>query len=382
MESIGLLRKMVEIDSTYPNEAKLSKFLFDYLSRKGFKAERVDAGGGRFSILAEIGRGEKQLLFLTHMDTVRNVSAWSRDPFKLTEEGDRLYGLGALDMKGGIAAILEAAQSSKNGRAKILICVDEENISKGAWTAVKKRRDWFRGVRLVVSAEPPIYEGKGHGNDAATVTVGRGGRIVIHIDVKGRAAHQGSSTAGINAIEEAARIAARLGEIKLENHSKLGKEQIFARKIAGEAAGLSVPENASLELDMRLVPPSNETAARKKVEAFVNKLKKDGILSMETKTAVKIKERETPYLQPYQTNLGDKSVKKALEIIKSQIGKPVIIYGRSVSDENVMAKSLSAPVIRIGPRGGGAHAGDEWVSRSGLAEVTKFYRKLIESYKY
>lgn len=379
MESLALLKKLVGTNSVYPNERELSDFLYGYLKGEGFRVEKQEVEGNRFNILAEKGKGKNAVLFLGHLDTVPPAASWSHDPFTPRQRGDSLTGLGSFDMKGGLVSLLKAAESVKKGRLKLLLCVDEENISKGAWAAVKNRREWFRGVELVISMEPPIYSDKSYGQDINVISVGRGGRVVMRIDVRGRSAHQARLSEGINAIEEAAKIAERIGEMGLSNHPKLGREEIFPRRISGESKGLSVPDTASIDLDMRLVPPSSAESARKRIEGFIMALKDKGVLNRETEVSVGLKKRETPYLQPFETDMSGRRVAEVLEIMEAEVGKPIVQYARSVSDENVLAEKLKVPVIRIGPKGGNAHAADEWVSIKSIGRLASLYQRIIES---
>ena len=94
---------------------------------------------------------------------------------RLLRGGGKLYGLGARDMKGGLAAILTALDSAGDQHIKVLICVDEENISKGAWKAVVDRRDWFNDVKLVVSGDGATSQTSNGG--VTTVTLGRRGEM-------------------------------------------------------------------------------------------------------------------------------------------------------------------------------------------------------------
>src|SRR5258708_16375692 len=140
----------------------------------GVSVKRQTVAAKGFNILAEEGRGRSLLLF-GHTDTVPRHEAWRTDPFTLTKKSDRLYGLGAWDMKGGIAAILASLDGfePKNFTLKIAFVADEENFSLGMHTLVKS--GWLHGVYGAISPEPGFKYGlKG-------VTVGRTGRSVYQI---------------------------------------------------------------------------------------------------------------------------------------------------------------------------------------------------------
>jgi succinyl-diaminopimelate desuccinylase len=367
---------MVNIDSTFPNEARLCTFLSDYLSSVGMKVETQKVEDSRFNIFAQKGAGEAHVLFLGHIDTVPAAAGWSSDPCKIRREGDKLHGLGCFDMKGGISSAIKSVEEAE-GSVKLLLCIDEENISKGAWKAVKDKREWFKGISLVVSPEPILDNGT-YAKSENIVTLGSGGRVVIEVDVHGKSAHQARSEEGINAIEEMAKIISNIGKMELRKHDKLGKEEIFVRMVEGASKGLSVPEDARFEMDMRLVPPSSASDAVQRLHSLVEGLKDKGVLNERAEVDVKVKARETPYLEPYLTDTKNREVAKVLEVLGSHYGSYAVSYDRSVSDENVIANSLKVPVMRIGPKGSGAHSKDEWVSYGSVRDLAKLYTEIIK----
>ncbi len=379
MEIEGVLRKMVGIESVFPNEGRMGSFLEDYLKEHGFEVRRQYISEGRFNLLAEKGKGKRPALFLAHMDTVPVASGWKTDPFSLIEKEGMLYGLGAYDMKGGIAAVLAAAESMRGSKVKLLLCADEENISKGAWAAVRKESAWLNDASIIVSPEPPMNIGE-KASGVTAVTVGRGGRSVICVDVKGRAAHQGNRAAGVSAIKEAATIMASIEKMQLRSESRLGSDEVFVRAMHGESKGLSLPEAAHFEIDMRIVPPGTTEDGRTRVERFVKKLQESGEVDGRAEVVVSVKERETPFLQPYITDIRAPQVRKVLDIIRDGFGKPEIAYGSSVSDENVLANELDVPVIKIGPEGEGAHSANECVSKQSLDDLAELFSRIIERF--
>lgn len=311
------------------------------------------------------------------MDTVPEYGDWTSSPFALRRKGDRLIGLGSCDMKGGIASLLSCLTDSRGGRTKLLFCVDEENISRGAWNALRKRRGWFRDVKMVVSMEPGSSDS--HSGGVRVVTLGRRGRAVISIDVLGVSAHGAMSDAGINAIHEAAKIASRTGEIRLKRHSKLGRESVFVRRIEGASTSLSVPERAHMELDFHLVPPSTTTEAKRSVEGWIRGMRSRGLLEKGTRVVVSVKKRDTPYIQPYAVSAANTRAGRVLRLIKDNFGEPIINYSLSVADDNIIANTLRVPVLTIGPMGGNEHAAGEWVSARSLGELSRLYSLMIRS---
>ena len=374
-----ILDKLVGIDSIFPNEGRVGEFIEDYLQKRGFKTFREYLSEGRFNLFGERGEGSKAILFYGHIDTVPAYGNWSADPMKLTDRGERLCGLGSSDMKGGIAAILDAVSRSERGRVKVLFCVDEENISAGAWKAVKEEKAWFDDVNIIISAESGDSERSEGG--ANVITLGRRGRCVISIEVHGMSAHGAKPAMGLSAIEEAAKIVLNVHRINLRRHAELGSESAFIREISGASTSLSIPDKAYVELDMHLVPPGTVEEAERRVMEFIEILKRENILNKETVVGVRAKARENPYLEPYSTDASDDAVKGIIQLIEEFGGKPEFNYGSSVADENVFANELGMPVITIGPSGGNNHSGDEWISRKSLEEIATLYLRIIENSK-
>ncbi len=376
MEVEDILRKLVGIESVFGNEGRIGAHLESRLVALGFKTRRQKFGNGRFNIFAERSGKGPATLFYGHMDTVTAHGAWKRGPFKLRREGDRLYGLGACDMKGGLAAMLKSLESRTGRRIKVLLCSDEENISEGAWNAVRERR-WFNDVRFIVSCEPG--DSKHHNGGANVVTVGRRGRVVIEADVYGLSSHGANPQRGINAIDEAAKIALALKSFRLRSHRKLGRENIFIRKIAGKSeSALDLPDAVHMEFDIQLVPPSTTGDAMRRVSAMISALHEKGRLNPNTKVSIRVKERRTPYIEPYMGDLKDPKIRRLLRLIGENLRPPILNYGSSVADDNILANSFHIPIVTIGPTAGNLHAPEEWTSLRSLKELVEIYR-LIET---
>lgn len=377
MEVEEILRKLVSINSVFGNERSIGEYLEAYLKRMGFKTRRQQIAPGRFNILAQRGHGKESLLFYGHMDTVTAHGDWKRGPFDLRREGDKLYGLGACDMKGGLAAMLKSLESEPASRRKIkvLLCPDEENISEGAWNAIKNK-GWFGDVKFIVSCEPG--DSKRHNGGANVVTVGRRGRVVIAADVHGLSSHGANPQRGVNAIDEAAKIILASKRFKLRNHGRLGRENIFVRNITGKSdSALDLPDAVHLEFDIQLVPPSTVNDAKARVSAMVSQLQASGKLSPKTRVDIMVKERKTPYIEPYMDDLSDKRIRKLLALIGKNIRSPALNYGSSVADDNILANALHKPIVTIGPKAGNLHAPEEWTSLSSLKELVTVYELII-----
>jgi hypothetical protein len=135
MGLIELTRTLVAIPSYVDqgsDERRIGAFIFDYLQGLGtLRVEKQPVENGRFNVIAHDGHPPR-LMFCCHTDTVPLSGNWQHDPFAGQIEGDRLYGLGACDMKGGTARLFHALQSFPETQGLFLLFdVDEECYFKG-----------------------------------------------------------------------------------------------------------------------------------------------------------------------------------------------------------------------------------------------------------
>ncbi len=352
---LKLLRELVEINSIFPNEKKIGEFLYNYLKGLGFDVKKQYVEKDRFNIIAEKKFNEKEsVMFYGHMDTVPVYGKWDSDPFELKIDGDKAYGLGAWDMKGGIFSILKAIENIEKN-IKVVFGVDEENISLGAHKLMET--DVLDDVFGIVVAEA----GNSEKNYENFITLGRRGRAVYKFKFYGKSAHGAFKSKGKNAIIKACKKAIELENMEMRKSKYFNGSQ-FVRRIFGESSSLSIPDYAELEIDRALIVPET-------VESVQEELKKYG--------NVELKERATPYMNPYITNENEKIVKIAVKAIeKVTKEKPKFNYGLSVADENVFAQKK--PVITIGPKGENEHSANEWVSIKSLKKTIDIYKEILK----
>jgi succinyl-diaminopimelate desuccinylase len=145
--AVADLARMIAVDTSFPPGAGYGTFadLMDELvAPLGFATRRIavpeaawrveggPAHGARTNLVAERPSGRPSLGLYYHVDTVPAAAGWTRDPLRLTRDGDDLFGLGAADMKGTIAATLLALRAARDGGValaydpKLLLCTDEE----------------------------------------------------------------------------------------------------------------------------------------------------------------------------------------------------------------------------------------------------------------
>lgn len=374
---IELLKEVVSINSIYPNEDKLSNFLYYLLLGLGFNVKKHYISENRFNLLAEKGDGDKSYLLYAHADTVPVYGKWKEDPFTLRIEGDKAIGLGAVDMKGGLVSILKAVEGFRPNNYKLKVCfgVDEENISEGAYELSKT--SWLNDVKgvLVPESVVPFHISEKAGSQIA---IGRKGRSVFTIKIHGESTHGVNTQKGISAIDEGIKLIEALKNLELTKHEKLGETSFFVRRFESKSNSLSIPDYAEIELDFHLVPHDTSLSLKEKLTSFISNLYEKNILTKTDKDfEVILNERKTPYLEPFVIDEKDTFLNVVTQSVSNVYKEFSYSYGKSVSDENVFG-ALGIPTLTVGPLGDNHHSSEEWVSIESLEKLTQIYKLVLE----
>ncbi len=257
-----LISSLVAIPSPNPpgNEHPLALWIAEWLDRRGISSTLLDFAPGRSSLTATIpGREGAALLLSGHLDTVSpggtsgsaSPKGWQADPYLPRIVGDRLFGLGATDMKGGVAMLLEAfsavaERAQREGpprySLRLLLSADEEDSYCGA--AAFAEAGLVDDALFTLIAEPTTGQ----------VLVGERGEFWLRASFFGKEAHGSTPAEGVNAVMACARflsgIQSRVEE--LPSTPLLGKATINVGRMEGGRQINIVPDRAQAELDIRL----------------------------------------------------------------------------------------------------------------------------------
>lgn len=265
---VELLAQLVAIDTQNPpgRETDAADLVAARLADAGLAVEVDGFAPGRANVIGRLDNGPGPTLCLnTHMDTVPAGDGWSSDPFLLDSREGCLYGRGACDCKGPLAAMLEAIRllvGARDGWSGTLLAVfvaDEEVGSAGA----RRFAASGRKVDLAIVGEPT-------GNRPV---IAHKGSLRPLLRVHGRAAHSGSPDSGENAILQAARLLARVpqahAKLSERRHPLVGAASLTVTRITGGHADNVVPDRCEALLDRRLVPGETEEAALAEIRAML-----------------------------------------------------------------------------------------------------------------
>ncbi|HDI73395.1 MAG TPA: M20 family peptidase [Candidatus Korarchaeota archaeon] len=257
---LDLASSLISIDSTNPGklELEIADFLGDVLEDLGFNVER-QRYSMRMNLFAYRNQERVRLLFCGHLDTVPPTEGWERSPFSPKVMRGRLFGLGACDMKGAIAAMIaagvEALAEDKEVGVGFLLTSDEEVGMSGAKFAAPKLRDLFKNLRLCLIGEP---------TDLRLVTCHKG-VLRATLRVKGVASHSSIPERGVNAVHIGINVLKRMMERGIPQlaHPILGRPTLQVTWVRGGVAENIIPDSFEAKIDARLIP--QETEDRRKL---------------------------------------------------------------------------------------------------------------------
>lgn len=372
---ILVLSKLVEINSinptqsSGPGEDEIAQFVAQYLKKLGLKPETQPVGHNRKNVVAVIpgARHENPLLLNAHLDTV-GVEGMD-NPFKLRREGDRLYGLGAYDMKGSIAVMLLLAGYFSQHKPPVDILLtfvaDEEDKSLGMEYLVEK---WLpeRSTLPIggVFLEPTEQD----------IGVSHKGFVWYEIEVIGKGGHGGRPAEGIDAILPLNAALGELSRIQTEQLSDkgdplLGRASLHAGIIEGGTALSVIPSRSRLQWERRTLPGESHKELDLELEQVIQ-----AVRNMPGNH--KVRGREIFTRPPYEVSHQAHIVKRLQDV--SPRSK---LVGVSFWADSALAGIAGIPSVLFGPIGHGAHSVEEWVSLKSLVRVYEVLRQLVMGFE-
>ncbi|NMB70224.1 M20 family metallopeptidase, partial [candidate division WWE3 bacterium] len=191
--TLDILKELIKIPSYFEeknNERNLGFFIMNYLkANTDLQVDQQEVENGRFNIIAYKNLEPKLILF-GHLDTVP-PKVETLNPFSGEQKGQKLYGLGSVDMKAGIATMLEIAKKyRKSDQIAYIFTVDEEYEFKGAHKIIEK---YIFNPEYTINLEPTDLK----------ILNGCRGVTEFSFLVHGKSSHAGTKHLGVNAIEKA-----------------------------------------------------------------------------------------------------------------------------------------------------------------------------------
>ena len=326
--TLSLLQKLIQIPSAFPQYEEIASFVEEELKKLGLEV-RVsgDSGEGwkRSNVIGTYeGQGKGRTLILAaHTDVVPpyGLSSWKVEPFAGKVIDGKVYGRGAADTKGSLAAMISAARSVVSADLEL-----EGNLVVVAWTGdeyTPKDAKYFDGMSYLalndlIKGDMAIF---GEPYDLHVTYMSRG-RIWLEFEIGGEASHSATGR-GINAILKSIKLIESIYQLRLGEHPVTGKDTINVGTIHGGTQTNIVPDSCNLTFDIRF----GEHLTTSKVEEMIKK-KTQEIRRSDPQfimRSMKILERLEPFGFPRDSTLNSALIKAG-----QQIGVP-LRYGGAVS---------------------------------------------------
>jgi glutamate carboxypeptidase len=356
--SLDLLRRMVARNSHTLNRAgvnQLGRFTAKSFAELGFHAEylpSVNPAFGEHLILTRAGTGSATVGFVSHLDTVYSKDEEARNDFHWRVEGDRIYGPGTEDVKGGtvmmhlvLSALREVAPDVFNRTNWALLLDASEEMESADFGRLCVER--LRGAAAALVFEA----GRRSGNEFSLVAA-RKGRATFRIEVEGRGAHAGVDHArGASAIAQLAHTIQRI-----EALTDYARGLTFnVGVISGGAALNRVPHHAVAEAEMRAFSPGAYRRGLAKLRALQKQIVVRGAADgfpCQVKITVT---NETP---PWPRNPGTERLLKVFGKAGADLGFDVVREERGgISDGNFLCHAVPT-LDGLGPHGNNAHCSE------------------------
>ena len=346
-----LLQKLIQIKSVNPpgNEDEIANFIKEFLLKNNIPSEFVSLEEGRNSIVAKVeGKEKGNITLCGHLDTVRvKEEDWIKPPFQGIVEEGKMYGRGASDMKGGVAAIIYAVILLKRKgitpekTVQLALTADEEWGYRGARTLVDK--SYFDQTNFLIITEPTNLQ----------VSIGEKGELWIKAKFYGRSAHGSTPEVGINTIipgsEFVVNVTERYEKI-FEADPFWGKTSMSIGQFHGGVQVNIVPNYSEIQLDFRVISEEDKERAME----LVRKTGKD----IAEKCGVEFKGEIFNYHPPIFTSVDNPYVKKFMQV--AGIKKANII--KYCTDGGTIIPKKKIPFIIFGPGDiAQAHQNDEYI---------------------
>ena len=344
------------------NEKRGALCLKEIFDREGIPCEVQDLGDNRANFIASFGEGDKILEYSGHLDVVPCVGDWQHTAIGTTEQGELIYGRGACDMKGGVAAMCSAAismfrdKTPLNGQIRLTFVADEEDANLGMHAFL----DSHKAATYTILGEPTDLH----------VAIAHRGVGRYYIDLLGHACHAALRSTEETAVAKAARAVMAIEDLnkQLESmtHDVLPSPSIVVTMVQGYEKDNVVPGKVRLLVDFRVLPGMTEPQTRKLVQ---DALDAHGIVGFELTKHFFMPGGEVAQAHPFVSACVEQAEK-----LNERKEAPQA-FGASC-EQCFLVEAGSATVI-IGPGSlDQAHTVDEFVEKAQLLRAAKLYREI------
>ncbi|HFD79379.1 MAG TPA: succinyl-diaminopimelate desuccinylase [Gammaproteobacteria bacterium] len=368
--TLDLACELIRRASVTPEDAGCQQLLCERLQAIGFRCEQLPFGEVS-NLWARRGDRKPLLAFAGHTDVVPAGprEQWHSDPFVPEIRDGLLYGRGAADMKGSLAAMVTACETfvaahpEHAGSIAFLITSDEEGPAvDGTVKVVEHLQHRGEHIDLCLVGEPSSSRRLGD-----TIKNGRRGSLNGHLKVHGRQGHVAYPQLAVNPVHLAAPAIAELVAIEWDRGNEFFPPTSFqiSNIHAGTGAENVIPGELTLKFNLRYSTELDEATIRERVEAVLDRHGLDHELQWRLSGA--------PFLTP-----AGELVEAARLAIREVTGIDTELSTSGGTSDGRFIAPTGAQVVELGPLNATIHQVDECVAIEDLEKLSAIYRRLLE----
>lgn len=384
-DMLSLAGELIKIPSFKTQETAVARFLGDFLGQRGYQVQLQEVEPGRFQTIAVLkgSGGGKSLMFNGHIDINPLAQEWKRDPWTPTVDGDRLYGAGIRNMKGGVAAMIEAAEAIRRSGVRlkgdlVLACVAGE-LQGGVGTSYLCEHGPLTDMAVV--PEP-------FGADNVVTVHAGSAEMAIH--TIGRARHMNRAEESIDAIEKMCKAIPVIKGIRFRHSPRPDLPGLPRVNVGTIIGGLGRDHDRSeatynadfctVVVDVRFPPGTTAAMMKEDVERALDGIKKeDPEFQYEIEMPPPAKYQAfTMIVEPFELPKDEYILDCVLRQYRTVAGKEprgvgtVLPWSYSCDDTSKLLKA-GVPCLLHGPAGGieSATVPDEYSVISDMHQVAK-----------
>ena len=340
-EAVELLKQLISTPSVSREETDAANILADFIEKCGLPCERI---GNNLLVREELDEEKPTVLLCAHIDTVKPVSTWTRDPFTPTIEGDRLYGLGSNDCGGGLVSMLQAyrclrGRATKYNLVYLASCEEEVSGQNGFSLALPH----LPKIDVAIVGEPTGMQ----------PAIAEKGLMVIDGIAHGKSGHAARNE-GVNAVYEALDDLVWLRDHQFRKKSLLlGQTKMTVTVLNSGTQHNVVPDECRFIIDVR----PNEFYQNEYLFNFLQKHMKKCELKARS---FRLSSSHIP--------VGHPLVQRCIKMGMVPFGSPTL------SDQALMP----FPSFKLGPGDSArSHSADEYICISEMANAIETYVSLL-----
>jgi acetylornithine deacetylase len=352
-----------------PGEREIAEWIAASLRSVGLSVEIFEPAPGRTSVLGRLAGtgGGRSLMLNGHCDTV--PAGGMADPFSGAIRDGKVFGRGAFDMKGSLAACLAAVKALVDAGARlrgdvlVAAVADEEYGSLGTSDLIQRVK-----VDGAIVAEPTGLE----------VCLAHKGYLWIEVEVAGRAAHGSKFELGIDANMKMGHFLSRLSALERElrarpPHPLVGPPSLHAALLSGGAGLSTYAPSSTVKIERRTVPGETEAQAVAEIQAIVDRLAAE---DPDFRAAVR------PFFgrHPFEVAPTAPIVRAVDRAAAAVLGRPARHIGDTPWMDAALLQAAGVETVVCGAAGAGAHSDVEWVDLESVVKLANILAKTAVDY--